>query len=434
MALFVVLLSLLLTGIYCLEETVYNAPNRNVDSQDRTWEQTPWYAPTPGNIEHERTPSVYSSSPNHRHNEPLTSSRRPTLSQLGFLNEDDCFGGGAHDAYASCINYVIKWKVKLNNRGLARDTEQDLSLKPSSYWQQIKEKAERVLRQKKPRNHRVRLDDIEIVMSINDRSHRDLTKRFEKDSNEPRIDKRNSSSTTKRMLNEREDRMDAEDFAGQPSVWRNVYKTMRCPGPPCHHEGQYCWQDPIGKKHYRLRTHHLKTLIKYIEQGGIIETHDDIPDSVRDQLYAEEQQRAEKQQRSSGLSTSAAVLPPININVLLTPQHSVSTANDMEVTLRSTPTEVIDIPGPLEAALEEYTEWQLSRVETEQFIHNIKKARDIAFENCLDLKQICTDKNPGYFYEQGVKIGAARRFVNDVLLWIEDRKQKELIAARDIWD
>lgn len=36
----------------------------------------------------------------------------------------------------------------LNDRVLAKDTEQDLDSAPSSYWQQIKQKAERVLRQK----------------------------------------------------------------------------------------------------------------------------------------------------------------------------------------------------------------------------------------------------------------------------------------------
>lgn len=35
----------------------------------------------------------------------------------------------------------------------------------------------------------------------------------------------------------------------------------------------------------------MKALVKYVEQGGILETHDDVPDMIRDQLYAEERQR-----------------------------------------------------------------------------------------------------------------------------------------------
>jgi hypothetical protein len=70
--------------------------------------------------------------------------------------------------------------VILNNRVLAKDTEQDLDSAPSSYWQQIKQKAECVLRQKINRNRRVKPDDTSIVVSVNDCSQRDLTKRFEK--------------------------------------------------------------------------------------------------------------------------------------------------------------------------------------------------------------------------------------------------------------
>lgn len=58
--------------------------------------------------------------------------------------------------------------------------------------------------------------------------------------------------------------------------------------PHAHHKGQYCWQDPDGKRHYNLRTHHMRTLVKYVEQGGVIETHDGIPNNLHEQLYTEE--------------------------------------------------------------------------------------------------------------------------------------------------
>lgn len=64
------------------------------------------------------------------------------------------------------------------------------------------------------------------------------------------------SSATQRMLAELDTatQPDAEQNGScQPSAWKEVYAVMQCPGPPCN-KGPYCWRDPIGKKHYKLRT------------------------------------------------------------------------------------------------------------------------------------------------------------------------------------
>lgn len=182
---------------------------------------------------------------------------------------------------------------------------------------------------------------------------------------------------------------------------------MRYPGPPCQHEGQHCWQDPVGKRHYRLRINHLKALVKYTEQGGIIDTHNDIPNNVREQLYAKERQRISKQSKSPNNVTTGSMLPQINIHVLPTqsPQPLISSSWSSDATTGTIPADSIDISGLLEVAVEEYTNWNLSRVGTESFKENIKKARDVALSKCLDLKQI-RRKNPDFFVKQGVKLAS----------------------------
>ncbi|KAF4209650.1 hypothetical protein CNMCM5878_005036 [Aspergillus fumigatiaffinis] len=455
--LIIIVLSLLLGSILCVEEVPLTPLNNYIASQAGTWERSPSYCPTPGDFGRERTASEYSFSPHGERSTPLPQSRPGRLRFLDHVEPDD---GATDDEHPSYIPYIIEWRVTLNNRVLAKDTEQDLDSAPSSYWQQIKQKAERVLRQKINRNRRVKQDDTSIVVSVNDRSQRDLTKRFEKtdidwtainrqirmwqdllclpkkkltvsisinyledaDSSSRKTDKRGNSSVTNRMLRDRDDQIDAENYSGQPSVWRDVYQKMRCPGPPCQHEGQYCWQDPEGKKHYRLRTHHLTALVKYVKQGGIIETHDDIPDNVREQLYAEERERLSKQNKSA--NGSAGSMPPqININVLPTQssQPVISSSWGTEATSISDRADYLDIPGPLEAVVEEYANWHLSRVNSDSYKENIKRARDIALENCLDLGQIRAE-NPEFFVKQGVKIGVARRFVSHTKLWLEERE------------
>jgi hypothetical protein len=54
-------------------------------------------------------------------------------------------------------------------------------------------------------------------------------------------------------------------------------------------------------------------------------------------------------------------------------------------------------------------------VGTESFEENIKKACDTALDNCLDLKQICSE-NPDFFVKQGVNISTARRLITDISL------------------
>jgi len=83
--------------------------------------------------------------------------------------------------------------------------------------------------------------------------------------------------------------------------------------------------------------------------------------------------------------------------------------------------EPIVVHGLLDVAIEEYTDWQRARVSNEAFRDNIIKARDVTLENCLDLTQVSEDQDPAFFVKHGVKVGAARRFVRDIGLWLKQR-------------
>ncbi|KAI9036240.1 uncharacterized protein KD926_002149 [Aspergillus affinis] len=466
MALIIILLGLLLGGICCLEGMALSPMSDDYVSQVQqigTWEQTPSYAPTPGFFDRERTLSVFSFSSNHVPEGRSSPLRQRPSNQLDFLEVDERGGRQANDEQSpSYIRYLIEWKVTLNNRVVKKDTEQDLVLKPGSYWEQITQNAEKALQRKVKRNQRIISDDTEIIVSVNDRSQDDLTKTFDGTdvdwtiienqllmwSNLLRVgkrlklrisinyiedtdlrpltgstDKRGKSSVTRRMLSERDTRMDAERASGAHMVWRDVYRIMRYPGRPCRNNGQYCWQDPVGKKHYKLKTHHLTSLIKFVERGGTLENHDDIPHDLRQEMYAEEEQRHKKQKKECPQSVVGSTCPPININLNpAQPTHPFLTSSD--VATSTVCPDPIDISGPLDIAVEEYISWQESRVSRTAFKAEIAKAGNVALENCLDLRQIDKDQDFEFFVKEGVKVGAARRFVSEIRCWLSERQRR----------
>ena len=327
----------------------HDLEHRDQDSQS---------APTPGY--YGRTPASscgFSPSPDyHSENDLQVPSQlqpeTPRLLQL-FEWRD---GMSSDEVPANCIQYTIEWKVTVNKKVLSRDTEEDVALTPSAYWPVIlKGKLEKLLEGKTPGKGRVKSDDTSIVVSVNNRSQRDLMKRFDhldinwtavekqllrwgeiyrrgkklrlsitfkyveddrlSKTTSGRVEKRGRSSVTKRMLTERDNQLDAEEnTSGQESIWRSVYNLMRCPSPSCH-LGPHCWQDPHGKKHYGLRSHHLKRLIAFVEKGATLQSHEDVPANFREELYMEERHRLESQQsKNNKMAGTPGSCHPINIH------------------------------------------------------------------------------------------------------------------------
>lgn len=113
-----------------------------------------------------------------------------------------------------------------------------------------------------------------------------------------------------------------------------------------------------GKKHYQLKTHHLRRLVTYVEKGGVLDGHKDVPETVREELFMEEQQRLEKSHRKGGhIIGNGVPYPPININVL--PSQSSVSGSDISaaqaVDLKSS--SPLEIPGSRDEAVREYSEW-----------------------------------------------------------------------------
>jgi hypothetical protein len=379
---------------------------------------------------------------------------RPLSGKLELLNLDEWNENETYDEEPpTCLHYSIEWKVTLNNKLLSRDTEPDLVLAPRFYWSLfLRDKLDKLLQRKLPPSQRVACEDTNVVVSVTERSKRDLTKRFDEMDVDwflverqlsqwsesfragkrlrmdvsfnyveigppaPVTSKRGRGrgypSATQQMLAERDSQVDTEDgAAGQPSIWQDVYNLMRCPGPPCD-LGPHCWRDPLGKKHYKLRTHQLKALIRHVEQGRELRSHADVPEDVRQQLYAEEQQSTERHRRVS--HNASAGQAPIHItNVLPGPSQSTPTTVEVQAKPR------LNVPGFLDAAVEEYSNWQQSRVMRQVQKDDIRSMCDMALEHGLDLQQLYDDQDADFSISRGIKLGVARRFIRDIAYWIQ---------------
>jgi hypothetical protein len=383
--------------------------------------------------------------------------------RLGFLplTEWDEYNSYEEDT-PTHLRYSIEWKIAINSRAVAKDTEQDVVLAPAVYWRMyLQAKVEKLVEKKLPRSSKVTLDDISVVASVKDRSESDLTKRFD-DMNidwsvverefirwsEPfragkklRVnltfnytDSASSSSAaanrgtkrgshaTQRMLADRASQLDAEQqSSGQPSAWVDVYSLMRCPGPPCN-LGPHCWRDPFGKQHYKLSTHHLRALVRLVEQGHQLQSHDDVPEDIREQLYAENQKRLER--RPTGSVAPTPGFPPITINNVMPSPGSdslltASVNNFPASRQRSAGTDCLDIPGPRDVAVAAYSDWQQCKVVDQMLQLEYQKACDATLRDGLDLEQVFEDQDTDFFIQSGVKRGVARRFVRDIGVWAE---------------
>ncbi|KAH7109908.1 hypothetical protein B0J13DRAFT_415000, partial [Dactylonectria estremocensis] len=62
----------------------------------------------------------------------------------------------------------------------ANDTEQNLTLAPGAFWDEtLKSKLEELLKKKTPRTKSYESEETTIIVSVTDRTERDLSKRFD---------------------------------------------------------------------------------------------------------------------------------------------------------------------------------------------------------------------------------------------------------------
>ncbi|KAL4937299.1 hypothetical protein BDV06DRAFT_227080 [Aspergillus oleicola] len=446
-----------------------NHDDGTYEAESWRWDESPQYAPTPGNFGH--TPS----SPSHFSyidTNPTTpaeflppQTNSPRTNKLPLLQIRDWVEGKSYDEDPpSCIHYWIEWKITLNKRTVIKDTEQDLVLAPGFYWRLFLQPKLREKLDAKYPHKKIVIDDTSIMLAVprvdkvdqqfpkTDINWSEIEKQlFEwghhfqagkklkliiafnyiEDSqgstaSRRLTDKRGTSSATQGMLQELDREVNTEEeLTGEPAAWRHVYAMMRCPGS-CE-LGPHCWQDPYGKKHYKLYRDEILSLVSYVKSGKRLESHEDVPGMIREQIYRAERRRLEGQKGHNRLASESAY-PPITITNVLptqTSQQAISSSSSSPssegMSTSSANTSRLNLTGLRDANVQAYCDWQQSQVGHASWKVEFQKACDVALNNGLDLDQIDELSDPDYFESRGVKWGIARRFVKDIRFWAETR-------------
>jgi hypothetical protein len=105
---------------------------------------------------------IESQSAVRRHETRQTDARLPLL-QLADWSQELSYD----EAPPTCIHYSIEWKLTINNKGVSKDTEQDLVLVPGAFWRTaLRPKLEKLLHKKIPPNKSFKADDTNITVSV----------------------------------------------------------------------------------------------------------------------------------------------------------------------------------------------------------------------------------------------------------------------------
>ncbi|KAL4872345.1 hypothetical protein BDV12DRAFT_193439 [Aspergillus spectabilis] len=374
-----------------------NHDDGTYEAESWRWDESPQYAPTPGNFGH--TPS----SPSHfsyidtnpttpaEFLPPQTNSSR--TEKLPLLQFRDWVEGKSYDEDPpTCIHYWIEWKITLNKRTVIEDTEQDLVLAPGFHWRLfLQPKLREKLDAKYPHKKLV-IDDTSIMLTV------------------PRVDK--------------VDQQFPKTDINWPEIEKQLYAIMRCPGS-CE-LGLHYWQDPYGKKHYKLYRDEILSLVRYVQSRKILDSHEDMPGMIRDQIYRAGRRRLLEGQKGHNRISSESNYPLITITNVLpaqTSQQAISSSipSSEGMATSSTSASRLNIAGLRDANIQTYYDWQQSQVGHASWKVEFQKACDVALDNGLDLDQIDELSDPEYFENQGVKWGIARRFIRDIRYWAETR-------------
>jgi hypothetical protein len=168
----------------------------------------------------------------------------------------------------------------------------------------------------------------------------------------------------------------------------------------------------------------------YVQDGHTLETHDNVPKKIRDELYAEEQQSHKRHQKATRTSTASHALITITNVLLALPYKTSYLVSSQAGTLapdmpsKHTPINHLNIPGLRDVLVKEYCAWQQLQVDDIAQKAEYEQAGQVILQERMDLGLIRRDPNPDFLIKKGVKRGIAEHVVGDIDYWVEVKRAR----------
>ncbi|WQF77118.1 hypothetical protein CDEST_02132 [Colletotrichum destructivum] len=348
-----------------------------------------------------------------------------------------------------CIHYDFRWKVsqreKIRARQVCSDTDPDLVLAPSDFWNvDFEPRLEALLKDKnKFPGDKYTCEETIIDISVERSRQRGLKKRFEgleidwdtvnnhMEGLGPLFSKgrkltfslelfykeASGDSTTTKGKRKKPNATEAQKLqrAADAGLWTRVYEHHRCRGRHCK-QGPHCWPDERGN-HHKLLSRHLEEIVRHIkgnmregENEEEVDVGIEIPSTIlRDVLDDSRKRKAESSIDCRSCKAHASAHG----------RHR----NAAEATLTE---DLGPVEGDRSDILEEYCNWTLQQVKSDRWRGALQTANQFALDQFLELNSILQHPKVAaeLMVKGGVKPGIALQFVSNIKKFQQEAKRR----------
>lgn len=331
---------------------------------------------------------------------------------------------------ATCEPYTIMWSLCKRKSRLDKLTEgavQNIEQYPSDFWDQsFRSEIEAIVAEKKL-NDTHEPDETRFMLSINARGVSKIPLRspgleidwrgVEKqiDDWSPLVQNgksltlqitfvykesarlessrsvRRGRTATITQLNERAAIHNDHGATDEIPIWEQVYDIFECPGSGCD-IGPYCWLNEATGVRYPVSTNTLLRLVEYVEKGGTIREHRDVPKHLQNEIMGP----SKKRKQAEG------------------PQISVT--NVMPGAEAAPPAKKLRIAGPRDKAIDRYRDLHCEQVVDLGWKEEFHAIASLTFEARLSLDRLfeAQEEEAKFFISQGISRGIAYQWVSMV--------------------